>query len=48
VRIAIAVLSLIVGVIALFRRDARSVLLIAISVIVAIEIAWAVTFAVTI
>jgi hypothetical protein len=40
--IAIAVPSLVVGIVALSRREARSILLVVISAIVAIEIAWAV------
>jgi hypothetical protein len=48
ITIAIAVPSLVVGVLALLRREARSVLLIAVSAVVAVEIAWVVVFAVSI
>jgi len=40
--------SLVVGMLALLRREARSVLLIAVSAVVAVEIAWVVVFAVSI
>ncbi len=46
--IAIAVPSLVVGALALIRREARSVLLIAVWTIFALAIAWAVLFAATI
>ena len=45
---AIAVPSLVIGVLALVRREARSVLLIAVWAVVAVEIAWVALFALSI
>ena len=48
IMIAIAVPSLVVGALALVRREARSVLLVAVWALIAVLIAWVVVFAATI
>ena len=48
ITIAIAAPSLVVGVVALFHREARSVVLVAIFAVILVGIAWALFFAATI